>query len=67
MCFNIDSVNLWVICYFNIKLANGTNEYFLTTYYIWQKHTEEHTEKHEDNDHKYVEDHEHEDKEEAVL
>jgi hypothetical protein len=41
MCFNNDSVNLLLICYFNIKLAKGTNEYFLTTYYIWQKHTEE--------------------------
>ena len=50
MCFNIDSVNLWVICYFNIKLANGTNEYFLTTYYIWQKHTEEPNTKHEEHE-----------------
>jgi hypothetical protein len=55
MCFNKDSVNLWVICYFNIKLANGTNEYFLTTYYIWQKHTEEPNIKHEEHE-------EHEDK-----
>jgi len=58
MCFNKDSVNLSLICYFTIKLANGTNEYFLTTYYIWQKHTEEpnikHKNKHEEH---VVEDH----------
>jgi len=47
ICFNIDSVNLSLICYFTIKLANETNEYFLTTYYIWQKHTEEPNIKHE--------------------
>jgi hypothetical protein len=43
MCFNRDSTNLSLICYFTIILVNGTNEYFLTTYYIWQKHTKEHT------------------------
>jgi hypothetical protein len=69
MCFNKDSANLSLICYFTIKLENGTNEYFLTTYYIWQKHTKELNTKREDN-YNYVEEereHEHEDKNEVVL
>jgi hypothetical protein len=72
MCFNNDSVNLLLICYFNnIKLAKGTNEYFLTTYYIWQKHTEEpNTKEHKDiekqtkdHDHDHDHDHGHKDEE----
>jgi hypothetical protein len=61
MCFNKYSTNLSLICYFTIKLANGTNEYFLTIYYIWQKHTEEQNKdknKHEEKEHG----HKHEDK-----
>jgi hypothetical protein len=58
MCFNNDSTNLSLICYFTIKLANGTNEYFLTTYYIWQephknkdKDENKNKDKHEEEDH----------------
>ena len=68
MCFNKDSSNLSLICYFTIKLVNGTNEYFLTTYYIWhlkqdtKEHTkEEHTEE-PNTKHKDVEEDEHEHK-----
>jgi hypothetical protein len=66
MCFNKDSRNLSFICYFTIKLVNGTNEYFLTTYYIWhlkqdtKEHKKEPNTKHEDNyEHKDVEEDEH--------
>jgi hypothetical protein len=68
MCFNKDSVNLSFICYFTIKLANGTNEYFLTTYYIlWQKHTKEHNHKDIEEEHEDKHEDEHKDVvEEAV-
>jgi hypothetical protein len=48
ICLNKDSTNRSLIYYFTIKLANRTNEYFLTTYYIWQKHTKELNIKHKD-------------------
>jgi hypothetical protein len=65
--------NLVLICYFNIKLETEINELycknktklaelFLTTYYIWQKHTEERTEEHEDKD-KDKDDHGHKEEE----
>ena len=52
---------------------SGTNEYFLTTYYIWQKHTKEPNTKHEpEPEHEHEPEPKHEDidienKNEAAL